>query len=115
MDREAFIAGYISKTAKTEGILGKVSGKALDLATWLRDNATTLAVTAPVLAGLGTGALASAITSPSKLDQKTLQKKLHALELKEYRTELERRKALAKRNGINESSEVTSPGRSLRL
>jgi hypothetical protein len=104
MDREAFVQGYMSKTANAK-----------DLFTWARDNAVLLGASVPVLAGLSTGALTSAVTSPSKLDQKTLQKKLHALELKEYRTELERRKAIAKKQGINESSEEVSTGRSLRI
>jgi AmiR/NasT family two-component response regulator len=108
MDKQAFLAGYMDKE-------GSVGSKSTALAGWLKDNAIALGIAAPVLAGIGTGALASHINSPSKLDQQSLQKKLHALELQEYRTELERRKALAKRKGINESSGETSTERSLRI
>ena len=108
MDRQAFLAGYMDKE-------GGVGSKSAALADWIKDNAIALGVAAPVLAGIGTGALASHINSPSTLDQQTLQKKLHALELQEYRTELERRKALAKRKGINESSGEDTPERSLRI
>jgi hypothetical protein len=111
VDKKAFLEGYVSKTASIAG-----TGKALTgVAKWAVDNAVMLGTLAPVLAGIGTGALSSKITSPSKLDQQTLQKKLLAIELQEYRTELERRKALAKRKGINESTEEQTPERSLRL
>jgi hypothetical protein len=106
----AFLAAYMSKEAK-----GEVLGAASSAAKWVADNALLATIIAPLAVGAGAGALASHATSPDKLDQKALQNKLHSLELKEFRTQLERRKKLAKRKGINESTTEVSGGRSLRI
>jgi hypothetical protein len=98
---QAFLAGYICKEADLKDIPGKLA---------------LLAITAPLAVGVGAGALASKMTSPSSLDHKALQNKLKSLELQEYRTELERRKELAKKKGIAESKDdEVQDARSIRI
>lgn len=104
----AFLAAYMSKEASVGSSVATASK-------WVADNALLASVIAPLALGAGAGAIASHATSPDKLDQKALQNKLHSLELKEFRTQLERRKKLAKRKGINESTTEVSGGRSLRI
>jgi len=104
----AYLAGYLSKSA---GVLGTGT----DVAKWGMDKLLMLGLLGSAGIGAGAGALASKVTSPDVGDHKAIQNKLHSLELKEFRTELERRKKLADKQGINEANEEVSEGRSLRI
>ena len=46
----------------------------------------------PALMGAGAGSLHSKMTSPSNVDQETVQKSLEAAELEEFQAELQRRR-----------------------
>ena len=108
----AYLKGYMSKSA---GFLDRITGAATGAASWGLDKAVLAALAAPLAAGVGAGAIASHVTSPGSTDRKIIQNKLHSLELQEFRTELERRKKLAAKKGINESEGEVNQARSLRI
>ena len=70
----------------------------------------------PVLMGAGAGALHSKVTSPSKLDEASVQKALEVAELEEFMAELSRRKAQASKEEEEDKEKLGAPGeRSLHI
>jgi len=106
--KDAYLDGYLNKTA---GVLGTGVGAAK----WGMDKLLLGGLLLSTGIGAGAGALASKLSSPDIGDHRAIQNKLHSLELKEFRTELERRKKLAAKHGINDSNEEVNEGRSLRI
>jgi len=106
--KDAYLDGYMNKTAD-------ILGAGVKGAQWGMDKLLLLGLLGSAGIGAGAGAIASKVTSPDVGDHRAIQNKLHSLELKEFRTELERRKKLAARHGINDANEEVNEGRSLRI
>ena len=89
MNKEAFLSGYIAKQATSPMMFG-VEG--LRLGGDVLSAVAPYAIAAPIVLGAGAGLLHSKMTSPSKLDQESVQKALEAAELDEFMAELKRRR-----------------------
>jgi hypothetical protein len=82
----------LHKEAGIKDIVKKISGGAVTLSGDAINALKTLAVVAPIGAGVGAGMLASKLDSPSEEELESEQQKLYDMELKEFRLELQRRK-----------------------
>ena len=88
--------GYMAKEGGADASIGLgVAGGTLAAET--AANILPYVLLIPALMGAGAGTLHSKLTSPSKLDQETVQKALEAAELEEYQAELRRRRVDAER------------------
>ena len=94
---------------------GFLAGEAGDriLTNWL----LPLALVAPGIVGVAMGAAHSKATSPTKLDEETIQASMESSELEQLLGTMRRRKqqALAQEDVTNESAKRTVPERSIRM
>jgi hypothetical protein len=110
-NNEAFRLGYLDKEANIFGdLVGTGASKGAELGF---DLSKLLAIGGPAILGAGAGHLLSSATSPTKTDEATLQRQLHAMELQEFEAELRRRKAIEEKVKKEKGADVAP--RSLRL
>ena len=86
-----FRNAVIAQLEKTADFMDAASEGAM----WGADKATTVALVAPALIGLASGAVVSKISSPAE-KKKELQKSLIAAELEESLAEMKRKQAIAR-------------------
>lgn len=90
MNESAYLDGYLHKEALTgfaeSGVEAARMGKEVF------ESMVPYFLVAPALLGVGAGLVHSKATSPSSMDQKSVQSALEAAELEEFAAELKRRR-----------------------
>lgn len=93
--KEGYVDGYMKKTAAVPGLSylgGLLSGATKSGFEAAANIGLPAAIVAPALVGAGAGVLHSRATSPSELDQETMQQLIEAGELEEFEEHLEKQK-----------------------
>jgi len=88
----SYLDGYMNKEALIGDLVGGTAKAAGNTLQYLLDKGWPIALALPLLLGGGAGYIHSKVTSPSKEDLKTSQKKLESAELGEAIAEIERRR-----------------------
>ena len=117
---EGYLDGYMCKEANTlaailTSIGSGVTGVTKSVAEAAANYGIPLAILAPAAAGIGAGALHSKITSPTNIDQETLQQTIEAGELEEFEKQLKKQKEEDLLKEQLRGIEGGKPERSIRL
>ena len=107
-----------AEAAGGSGVVDKVlggtswaGGKFTDLVGWALEKGLYAAAAAPVIAGVGAGALISSATSPTQEDMKQLEKRMILAEQRRLNAGLRRQLALSrKRRRMVGMDEIDDPG-----
>jgi hypothetical protein len=105
MNKSAYLDGYLTKMAGVGDIAAKGAEAGVDLLSAL----LPYALVVPPLLGAGAGLAHSKMTSPTVMDQESVQKALEAAELEEFAAELKRRQAQEEFEAAKRNEEKESP------
>ena len=97
---QAFMTGYLEKTADMEDIIGAGTSTAA----YVGNKAYMIALLLPIVSGAMAGAVASKLTSPVG-ERNKVQKSLVAAELEEAAAELQRKRTLDMANEAGKNGE----------
>jgi hypothetical protein len=111
---EGYLAGYRSKEAGyLDSVVAPVAGGAASAGASIANTILPYILVLPAMLGIGTGIMHSKLTSPTPSSKELVQKRLEQAELKEFETDLMRRRLRALED--EKASQGETHARTLRL